>query len=194
MYVPLAQSEGQGPPGRADVNISVRSVREASSPTREIAAALTALDPNIGFSMRTLAEGLDASVAQERIVASLSGLFGVLAVLLAGLGLYGVTSYAVARQRAEIAVRLALGAAPASVVRLILMRVAVLVGVGIAAGTAVALWAGTFVASLLYGLRPWDPLTVVGAALTLAAVGAFAGGLPAVRASRIDPVTALRQN
>jgi predicted permease len=194
MYVPLAQTAGQGPPGQSQITISVRSAGHASAAMRETAAALVKLDPNLGFSMRTLAEGLDATLAQERIVASLSGFFGMLAVLLAGLGLYGVTSYAVARQRGEIAVRLALGAAPAGVVRLILQRVAVLVGIGIAAGAVAALWAGTFVASLLYGLTPSDPITILGAALALAAVGALAGGLPAVRASRIDPVTALREH
>ena len=114
----------------------------------------------------------------------LSGFFGALALLLAGLGLYGVTAYAVARRRTEIGIRMALGAPPAGVVRLVLARVAWLVGVGVAVGAAVSLWASTLIASLLYGLAPRDPVTFAGAAVTLTAVAALAGWLPAYRASR----------
>ena len=107
--------------------------------------------------------------------------------MLAGLGLYGVTSYNVTRRRAELGIRLALGAAPAIVIRLALARVSALVAAGVAVGAALALAAARFVTALLYGLQPRDPATLVGAALTLAGVGAVAGWLPAYRASRIDP-------
>jgi predicted permease len=193
IYVPLAQSAESGSPDR--VMLSVRSA--TGSPTagvRGVAAALSAVDPNLVFTFRPLAEELNASLAQERMVAWLSGFFGVLALLLAGLGLYGVTSYAVSRQRAEIAIRLALGAPGGGVVRLVLGRVALLVGLGIAAGAGVSMWVSRFVATLLYGLDPRDPVTLAGAALTLAAVGAMAGWLPAHRASRIDPLEILRAN
>lgn len=123
----------------------------------------------------------------------LSGFFGVLALLLAGLGLYGVTAYAVARRRTEIGIRMALGALPASVVRLVLARVAQLVGAGVIVGAGASVWASTFIASLLYGVAPRDPATLVGAAATLAAVAALAGWLPAYRASRIDPAEVLRE-
>ena len=126
--------------------------------------------------------------------AALSGFFGVLAVLLAGLGLYGVTSHAVSRQRAEIGIRLALGSAPGGIVRLVLSRVGVLIGIGIVAGAGAALLGGTLVASLLYGLTPRDPIALITAAIVLAGVAAVAGGLPAVRASRIDPASILRNN
>jgi ABC-type antimicrobial peptide transport system permease subunit len=122
----------------------------------------------------------------------LSGFFGALALLLAGLGLYGVTTHAVARRRTEIGIRMALGATPAGVVRLVLSRVSLLVGLGIFLGAGLSLWASTFVEALLYGLAPRDPATLVGSAAILAGVGAIAGWLPAHRASRIDPAAVLR--
>jgi ABC-type antimicrobial peptide transport system permease subunit len=134
------------------------------------------------------------ALAQDRIVAELSGFFGALALLLAGLGLYGVTSYAVTRRRTELGIRMALGAAPASVVRLVLARIGALVVVGVVAGAALTLVAARFAAALLYGLDPRDPATLIGAVITLVAVGAIAGGLPAYRAARIDPAEVLRES
>jgi ABC-type antimicrobial peptide transport system permease subunit len=142
--------------------------------------------------VRPLEDYVNALLGQERLVAMLSGLFGGLASLLAGLGLYGVTAYAVARRRTEIGIRMALGAAPAGVVRLVLSRVSMLVGIGVLVGAGLSLWASKFVATLLYGLEPRDPVTFVGAVVTLAAVGVVAGWLPAWRASRIDPAEVLR--
>jgi putative ABC transport system permease protein len=124
----------------------------------------------------------------------LSGFFGALALLLAGLGLYGVTSYAVSRRRTEIGIRMALGAPPADVVRLVLTRVTMLVGIGVVVGAGVSLWASKFVATLLYGLEPRDPIALVGAALVLGTVGAAAGWLPAYRASHIDPAEVHRES
>lgn len=173
------------------------SVRSASgSPallTRSVAAALTAVNRDLTMTFRAMTTIVDESLAQDRLVAMLSGFFGALALLLAGLGLYGVTAYAVARRRTEIGIRMALGAPPAGVVRLVLARVALLVGAGIIVGAGASLWASTFIASLLYGLAPRDPVTLIGAAITLAAVAALAGWLPAYRASRIDPAEALRE-
>jgi putative ABC transport system permease protein len=124
----------------------------------------------------------------------LSGFFGGLALLLAGLGLYGVTAYAVARRRAEIGIRMALGAAPAGIVRLVLGRVSQLVGLGVILGVGVSLWMSTLIASLLYGVEPRDPMILFGTALTLSAVGVLAGGVPAYRASRIDPAEVLTES
>jgi putative ABC transport system permease protein len=135
---------------------------------------------------------VNAAMTQERLVATLSGFFGGLALLLAGLGLYGVTSYAVNRRRTEIGIRLALGAEPRSVVRMVLGRVAALVGAGIVIGGAASLWAAHFVSTLLYGLAPRDPATFIGAALVLIVIGGLAGLVPAARASRIDPARVLR--
>jgi putative ABC transport system permease protein len=113
---------------------------------------------------------------------------------LAGIGLYGVTAYAVARRRAEIGIRMALGAAPAGIVRLVLGRVLLLVGLGVILGDGISFWASTLVASLLYGVEPRDPLILVGAALTLTMVGVLAGWVPACRASRIDPAEVLTES
>jgi putative ABC transport system permease protein len=136
---------------------------------------------------------VDAVLTQERVMAALSGIFGALALLLAALGLYGVTSYAVNRRRAEIGIRLALGAAPGGVVALILRRALALIGGGILAGSLVSLWLARFVSPLLFGLQPRDPATLTAAILLLGAVGVLAAWLPARRASRIDPTRVLRE-
>ena len=191
VYTPLAQREAAGP--TANVNISVRPT--AGSPALlapRVAAALTGVDRNLTFTFRSLQDRVDASLTQERLVALVTGFFGTLALLLAGLGLYGVTSYAVTRRRAEIGIRMALGAEPAGVVRLVLTRVFVLVALGVIIGTAASVWSSQFIASLLYDLQPRDAVTLVSAAVTLTAVGAIAGWLPAHRASRIDPARVLR--
>ncbi len=128
----------------------------------------------------------------ERLMAKLSGFFGTLALLLAVLGLYGITSYAVNRRRVELGIRMALGTTPGGVVRLILSRTAVLVGGGLVIGALASWWVSTFVSSMLFGLTPRDPSTMVSAMLILVAVGAVAGWLPARRASRLDPARVLR--
>jgi putative ABC transport system permease protein len=195
IYLPLAQSVALGPPGRTSVVISARST--AGSPASlapSVAAALRSVNRDLAFTFRPLASQVSASFAQERLVALLAASLGALALLLAGLGLYGLTAYAVSRRRAEIGVRLALGAAPSGVVRLVLARVALLVGVGIGGGIAASMWLSQFVAPLLYGLQPRDPVTLVAAAATLAAIGALAGWFPAARASRVDPSEVLRNN
>jgi putative ABC transport system permease protein len=195
VYVPLAQPNAVGRGATANVNISVRS--SDGSPAAlapRVAVALTAVDRNLAFTFRPLQDRIDASLTRERLVALLSGFFGALALLLAALGLYGVTSYAVTRRRAEIGIRMALGAEPGGVVRLVLVRVFVLVALGVIIGTGVSWWSSRFIASLLYDLQPRDAVTLVSAAVTLTAVGAIAGWLPAYRASQIDPAQVLRDS
>jgi putative ABC transport system permease protein len=195
MYIPLAQYNDSRFPAPASVSISVRSA--SGSPallTRSIAAAVASVNPDIALTFRLLADQVDASLTQERLVAILAGFFGALALLLAGLGLYGVTSYAVSRRRIEIGIRMALGAAPGGVVRLVLSRVTLLVAIGVILGAGVSVWASQFVATLLYGLEPRDPATLIGSAVVLAAVGGLAGWLPARRASRLDPAEVLRDS
>src|SRR5918992_1280131 len=187
IYIPFVQQDAP--------SIMSLSVRTASaSPvflTRPLAAALTALHGDVTVTFRPLADQVNASLVQERVVAGLSGFFGALALLLAGLGLYGLTSYTVSRRRTEIGIRMALGAAPERVVALVLGRVAILVGLGTIAGVAGSLWATQFVSTLLYGLQPRDPVTLAAAIVILTVIGAVAGWLPARRASRIDPARVL---
>jgi len=194
MYLPIAQLGDVFAGFLLSMNLSVRSAGEPPAQlTRRVAAAIAAVNPNLAFKVNPLTQQIAASLARERATALVSGFFGVLALLLAGLGLYGVTTYAIVRRRAEIGIRLALGAEPSSVVRLMLSRVAVLVGTGTVAGVAVSLWLSRLVAPLLYGLQPGDPATLLEAALIMAAVAAVAGWLPANRAARIDPAQVLRE-
>jgi len=194
MYVPFEQMEDPMPT-RPAVSVVVRAA--SGSPallSRSIARAIAEVNPDLAITFRPLTDVVNASLTQERLVAMLSGFFGGLALLLAGLGLYGVTAYAVSRRRTEIGIRMALGAAPAGVVRLVLSRVSLLVGAGVIAGAGISLWASRFVGPLLFGLQPRDPATLVGAAVVLSTVGAIAGWLPARRASRIDPSEVLRDS
>jgi putative ABC transport system permease protein len=191
-YSPAAQRRDGPPP--AAFNLNVRTAGGTSSQvTRSIADAIGSVNRDLALSFRPLSDQVNASLTQERIVAMLSGFFGGLALLLAALGLYGVTSYAVSRRRTEIGIRMALGAPPESVIRLVLARVAVLVAIGVATGTAISVWSSQYVSSLLFGLQPTDPTALIGSIALLAAVSAVAGWLPARRASQIDPVAVLRE-
>jgi len=190
MYVPIAQ-QGEAPSG---ISISVRT--NAGSPallTKSVAAAFSAVNPDITMTFRLLSEQVNNSLIQERVVAMMSGFFGALALLLAGLGLYGVTSYAVNRRRTELGIRMALGAAPAGVIGLVLRRVGILVATGVVVGGGISWVLARFVSTLLYGLDKHDPLTLAGAAVILSLIGALAGWLPARRASRLDPAQVLRE-
>jgi putative ABC transport system permease protein len=191
MYEPLTQYNDVVP--LSSISISVRSASaEPLSVARGVASSLIAVNKDVAFSVRALSEQIRASLIQERLVALVGGFFGALALLLAALGLYGVTAYSVSRRRTEIGIRIALGAAPGGVVRLVLRRVAALVAIGVAIGTGASLWAAKFVESLLYGIDPRDKVTLAVAAVTLAVVGIVAGWMPAYRATRIHPAEVLR--
>ncbi|MGH9667310.1 MAG: FtsX-like permease family protein, partial [Bryobacteraceae bacterium] len=131
-------------------------------------------------------------LVRERLMAMLSGVFGLLAAVLATVGLYGVLSYVVARRRNEIGIRVALGARSGQVVGLVMREAAWLLLAGVSAGTLISLAAGRAASSLLFGLKPYDPLTLASAAGLLAAIAAAASFLPARRASQLDPMDALR--
>jgi putative ABC transport system permease protein len=191
IYLPLTQLD--------DVSSSITvSLRAAGVPPatliRSVTSTIVGVDRNLALTARPLVDYVNAALIQERLLAMLAGFFGVLALLLAGVGLYGVTSYAVGRRRTEMGIRMALGAAPAAVLTLVLRRVAILVAIGVVIGGATSVWASRYVATLLFGLTPGDPATLIGAVLVLAAIGAVAGWVPARRASRIDPARVLRES
>ncbi|HEX3471523.1 MAG TPA: ADOP family duplicated permease, partial [Silvibacterium sp.] len=151
-------------------------------------------DPNVPIvGLQTLEEQIGYSLRTERLVASLSAVFGGLATLLAAIGLYGVMAHSVTRRTREMGIRMALGATRASIVGIVMREAAVMVAVGLGVGVPLALALADLIRSQLFGLDPRDPLTLLGAALVLTMAGGFAGFLPAFRASSVNPTTALRQ-
>jgi len=193
VFVPMAQAAGLTPPDSTIVHLSLRSERQ--SPTAlapSIAAALAGVGPDLTFAFRPLRDYVNAALAQERLLAILSGFFGGAGLLLSAVGIYGVTSYAVNLRRKEIGIRLALGAAPRGIVLLVFRRLTITIGAGVVAGAIASLWGSRWVAALLYGVDPHNRAAFLAAAAALAVVGAVAGALPAVGASRTDPAVVLR--
>jgi putative ABC transport system permease protein len=156
-------------------------------------AAMEKVNPEIVLNFRTLAVQVSESLTRERLLATLSGFFGGLALVLAAVGLYGVISHNMARRRGEIGIRMALGAQRARVLRMAMADVAIVVGVGLAAGLGASLIVTKYVASFLYGVTATDPVALFLAAALLAAVAGWAGFVPSLRASLVDPMVALRE-
>ena len=144
------------------------------------------------YSMKTVEGQLDETLLTDRLIAMLSAGFGLLATLLASVGLYGVMAFVVARRKKELGIRLALGAQPGFVIWMVMREVLLLLAIGLAIGVPAAMGLGGYVASQLYGIKPHDPAMAVATVLLLAIVSAAAGLIPAQRASRIDPIMALR--
>ena len=144
------------------------------------------------YEVKTLQGQLDETLLTDRLIAALSAGFGLLATLLASIGLYGVMAFVVARRRKEIGLRLALGAEPAGVLWIVMREVLLLLSIGLAIGVPAAIGLGRYVSSQLYGIEPNDPWMAIGTVLVLAVVSVAAGLIPATRASRIDPILALR--
>ncbi|HLJ14441.1 MAG TPA: ABC transporter permease [Bryobacteraceae bacterium] len=197
VFIPWSQAEGPGP-GQSGTPGPLTSfaLRAAGPPTALIPGVKSAIgevNPNVSMQFTTLTAKVNESIERERLLAMLSGTFGALALLLAMIGLYGVISYNVARRRNEIGIRMAVGAEPARVLRMVLGEVALLIGIGIIVGLGASVAMTRFVTSFLYGLKPNDPLTLSLAAVMLAGVAVSAGYFPARRASRLDPMTALRE-
>jgi predicted permease len=191
LYLPLTQLD-------SPLDTTVLTVRAANGRpqplARAIAEAIGRVDRTAAFTTQFPGAQRQAAARQERLVAMLGGFFGGLALILAALGLYGVTSYSVSRRSAEIGIRMALGARAGGVVRLIMWQVGTLIACGVLAGVALSWWASRFVAALLFGTGPRDPLTFAFAVAVMGLAGLAAGWLPARRAARIDPVRALREN
>jgi ABC-type antimicrobial peptide transport system permease subunit len=151
------------------------------------------LDRNLPvYNLRTIESTIDASLLNERLVASLAALFGALATLLAMIGLYGVMAYTVEQRTREIGIRVALGAQRGNVVWLVMKEVVVMIGSGFAVGLPAAWMSSKLLESMLYGIRPNDPISIVFAIVVLGGIALIAGYIPATRVSRIDPLTALR--
>ena len=161
----------------------------------ELKRALAAADPNLTVnSVRTLQQQIDRSFDQQRAVASLAGLFGVVALVLAAIGLYGVTAYSVAQRTNEIGIRMALGAGRGNVLGMVLQSAFRRVVFGLALGLPLAVGAGYLLSAQLYGVRFWDPLALGVSAVSLAGCAFLAAVIPARRAASISPIRALRSN
>jgi ABC-type antimicrobial peptide transport system permease subunit len=152
------------------------------------------LDPAIAlFNVGTMVERLDLPLFPARLAASVLGAFGVLALVLAATGIYGVMAYAISRRTREIGIRMAIGATRGHVLGIVGRRALLLIGSGTLVGLAVAMAAGRFLEQILYGVEPTDPFTLAAVLLLMAGIAALACWVPARRAIRINPVTALRQ-
>jgi putative ABC transport system permease protein len=193
MYVALAQREPQQWNSWGTGVLTIKASGQRALVERDVAAALTRTDPTVVFTSGTFDQIVDATVTQERLIAMMSGFFGALALLLAGLGLYGIVAHAVSARRAEIGLRMALGAQPAGIVRLVFRRVGVLLVAGLVLGLAGSWWAARFIAPLLFQIEARDPMTFSVTAAVLVAVGVLAAWMPARRAARLDPATVLRE-
>jgi len=196
VYLPLAQldpaflSRGLG-----SMNLAVRThAGSAATIAKSVTAAIRDVDGDLFFTVRPLNDQLAASIAEERVLALLSGSLAALGLLLAIVGLYGITSYATSQRRKEIAVRMALGATPKSVLGNVLMHALALVAVGMIAGFVLSFWASQFVVSMLVGVDSHDSWSLLGTAAIASGTGVLAGLVPAYRASRVEPARLLRES
>jgi len=181
------------PPTTRAVTVVVRTAVNPATLTETVRQALHTVDPDVPITgMTTQTDQMEARVAQERLFALAYSLFGGLALLLACIGLFGLMSYSVSRRTNEIGIRMALGAQRAGVVGMVLRESMLMVAIGVVLGVAASVAAGRLVAAVLFGLSPTDGWTMAGAIAVMVAVSLAAGYLPARRAARVDPMTALR--
>ena len=179
--------------GKAGVAIYLRTLTASAAAYNVLRNEVKQLDASMPvYAMKTLESQLDQTLLRDRLVALLSAGFGLLATLLASVGLYGVMAFVVARRKKELGIRLALGAQPGYVIWMVMREVLLLLAIGLALGIPSAIALGRFVSSQLYGIDPSDPWIAGATVLLLAVVSALAGLIPARRASRIDPILALR--
>jgi predicted permease len=188
MYFPAQQQEKPDPSDQ----ILIKSSLPVTNLMVSLKETIVAVNPGIDLEFKVFQTQVHNSLLQDELMATLSGFFGLLAALLAAIGLYGVMSYMVIQRTREIGIRMAIGARRSSVVNMILNEAGILTGAGLVIGTALALSAAQVAKSMLFGLKPRDPFTLVMAVVGLLAVAALASFLPAYRASRLDPLAALR--
>jgi ABC-type antimicrobial peptide transport system permease subunit len=188
LYMPIYQASV--PSG---VTFEIRVERDPAAAATAVLRVIAEADPRLPvFGVTTLKEQVDDSLIEERLVASLSGTFGLLAVTLACVGLYGLMAYAVNRRTNEIGLRMALGARRGQIAGMILGESLLLVIAGLVIGIPAALGASRLIRSELYGLKPSDPVNALVSVAVMAAIAVLAAYLPARRATRIDPMVALR--
>jgi putative ABC transport system permease protein len=188
MYFPDTQEDKPSP----EDQILIRSSLPLSSLMASMKQTIGDVNPGIDLDFKVFKTRIHDSLLQDELMATLSGFFGFLAALLAAIGLYGVISYMVVQRTKEIGIRMAIGAERVDVLRLILREAGLLTITGLVIGAGLALGTAQAAKSLLYGLKPRDPLTLIAAVVVLSAVAAFASFWPAYRASKLDPLIALR--
>ncbi len=188
VYLP----QSQDPHPAAFAQVLIRSNLPPSETLAAVKSAVVRISPDIIATYQVFDTMVHDSLINDRLMAWLSGFFGLLAIVLAAVGLYGVIAYVVAQRTNEVGIRLALGASGGEILRMFLYETVALLGIGCLAGGAMSLAAGRAASALLYGVKPYDPLIFVLAATLLAAVAIFASFIPARRATRVDPMIALR--
>jgi predicted permease len=187
-FVPIAQDPS---PDDFDTFL-VRSQSPLADTISAVKRRMSEANPQISLTFHVFESDIRDTLVRERLMATLSGFFGFLAAVLAVIGIYGVMSYMVQRRTNEIGIRMALGAGRLSILGLVLLDALLLLGVGIAVGLALSLALGKTASSLLFGVKPADPITLALAAVLLAVVAIAASYIPARRASKVDPMVALR--
>jgi len=187
-FFPIAQDDNPGP----GTNFVLRTAGPPGRFDNSVKNAVIAMSPVMGVLCQPFSVQLNDSLLRERLMAWLSGGFGFLAGLLATMGLYGVIAYMVARRQHEIGVRIALGASGRNVISLVLREALLLLAIGLPVGALLAIWAGRAAATLLYQLKPYDAVSLFGAAALLAIIALIASYIPARRAAALNPMTALR--
>jgi predicted permease len=188
LYLPLRQSPG------GSANLYVRSAGDPSLLLTDVQRGIKEVDPSVQVTdVRTGAKLVNQVLWNARIVLGMLGIFGLLALALASVGLYGILAYSVSSRQREIGVRMALGASRFDVLRLVLRQGMMLVAIGVSLGLAISLLVGRAFSRMLFGLSPADPLSLLGASAVLLFVAALACYLPALAASRMDPMRALRE-
>ena len=189
VFLPESQSEE---PNRAPT-VFMRSNISLSALTASVKRSISSIDPNLTFSFGVFKTDIREELLPERLMATLSSFFGFLAVVLASVGLYGVMAYMMTRRRKEMGIRIALGADGAAVLSMALREAATLLAIGLALGLVLTLFAARTAGSLLFGVPSWDPVSLFTAVSGLAFIGLLASWVPALRASRVDPIEVLRE-
>jgi putative ABC transport system permease protein len=193
MYFPVAQLAAQKAQVMSEQpSFEVRTSAPPATIVKSAAEVFTSMNGSISLSFRTLEEQVNDSLRQDQLLATLSGFFGGLALLLAMIGLYGVLAYMVTQRRKEIGIRMALGAGKSSILGLIMRDVSILLAAGVIVGVGISLWATHFMQKMLFNLNPRDAKTIIFSVAVLSAVALLAGYLPARRAARLDPNVILR--